>query len=391
MRILVAAEHLGHAGGMERYLAVVLPALVERGATVHVLARRIDAIPLGVTAETIAWADEHDEPAAAAQREVQRATAAFRPDVAVAHNVMDAGVVESLRAVPSLVYHVHDHRPFCPNGDRLYPRSARICGEPIGIACARRALTDGCAYGPRARTVSLIRRRHRLRDAIAASDSVAVASRYMRAVATANGVAPERIVTIAPPLSERAFRDDAPPGTSRTVVFAGRVVPQKGLDALVRAVARIAAASRPELAVLGDGAALANVLDVASRRGVAVRAHGVVMPDAVRDTIDRAALVALPSVWAEPFGYVGIEALARARPVVAFDVGGVRDWLEHGANGTLVARGDEDALGGAIAELLDDVDRRSRYGREARRTAERYRLPPIADGLMRAYTQRSSS
>ena len=58
MRILVAAERVGPAGGMERYIDVVLPELVSRGATVHVLARELTsapgsaaAVPAGVTAE----------------------------------------------------------------------------------------------------------------------------------------------------------------------------------------------------------------------------------------------------------------------------------------------------------------------------------------------------
>ncbi len=69
MRILVAAERVGPAGGMERYIDVVLPGLVARGATVHVLARELawapgsaPAVPAGVTAERVAWSAEHDPP-----------------------------------------------------------------------------------------------------------------------------------------------------------------------------------------------------------------------------------------------------------------------------------------------------------------------------------------
>ncbi len=132
MRILVAAERLGHAGGMERYLEVLLPALAARGATVHVLARHVDAVPPGISFEPIDWAEEHGPPSATARAAAERAVAAFRPDVAVAHNVMDAGVVEAMRRAERLVYHVHDHRPFCPNGDRVFPRSGRNCARSAG-------------------------------------------------------------------------------------------------------------------------------------------------------------------------------------------------------------------------------------------------------------------
>ena len=127
---------------MERYLEIVLPALAAAGATVHAIARHVDASPgAGITTEQIVWADEHDAPSGNARAALQHAAARFAPDVAVAHNVMDPGIVEALRAAPRLVYHAHDHRPFCPNGDRLFPRSAEICAQPIGRR-VRGALAD---------------------------------------------------------------------------------------------------------------------------------------------------------------------------------------------------------------------------------------------------------
>jgi glycosyltransferase involved in cell wall biosynthesis len=388
MRVLVAAERLGHAGGMERYLEVVLPALAARGATVHVLARSIDAVPEGVTAERIAWSGEHDAPSEAARAQVASALAAFAPDVAVAHNVMDAAVVEALRAAPRLAYHVHDHRPFCPNGDRLFPRSARICTLPLGRACAVHAVTDGCAYGPRRETISLIRRRRRLRDALAAADAVVVASAYMHARAMQNGVAPERLVEIPLPLPDAAYADPVRPPSRRAVVFAGRVVPQKGLDSLVRAVAQIRADLRPVVRAFGAGPALEGVRAEAVRRGVELDAPGAVPAETVRAAFDEGTLVALPSVWAEPFGYTGIEAFARGRTVVAYDVGGVTSWLESHVNGVAVRRADEAALGRTIDALLSEERLRAELEANARRDAERYRLAPVVDALLSAYSPR---
>jgi glycosyltransferase involved in cell wall biosynthesis len=389
MRILVAAERLGHAGGMERYLQVLLPKLTELGATVHVLARRIDAVPPGVTAEHVAWAEEHDAPSATACAAIAHEVSAFGPDVAVAHNVMDAGVVEALRAAKRLVYHVHDHRPFCPNGDRVFPRSGRNCTEPLGTACAVHSLTDGCAYGPRRRTARLIRSRERLRDAIAASDAVIVASRYVAGRAAESGVPERRIVEITPPLPDDAYSE---PGShaprSRDVVFAGRIVPQKGLDSLIRAVGGIAAGSRPRVRAFGDGPALDGIRADALRLGVALDAPGAVSTETLRAALDDAALLALPSRWAEPFGYVGIEAFARERAVVAYDVGGVRTWLADDRNGIAVNAGDELALGAAIGALLDDDARRGRLARNARTDAERYRAATTVESLFKAYQLR---
>lgn len=393
MNILVAAEHLGASGGMERYLEIVLPALLRDGARVHVLTPRCDAVPDGVTAEEIAWSSEHAAPSAAAGAAVARAVARFAADVAVAHNVMDEQVVRALRGAPRLAYHVHDHRPFCPNGDRVFPRRKLPCTEPLGTACAVHALTDGCAYGPRLRTLTLIRRRTVLRDAIAASDTIVAASRYVADRVAASGVPPERIAVVPLPLADDAYAEPVAPPASRSVLFAGRIVQQKGLASLVRAVGLIPAERRPRVVALGDGPALPEARREAAALGVVLDAPGAVAPAAVRAAIDDAALLVLPSLWAEPFGYVGIEALARGRPVVAYDVGGVRAWLADDANGAAVARGDEPALSRTIAALLDDGERRERLGATARRDAERYRAAPIIATLSELYrgTERSAT
>ena len=389
MRILVAAERLGRAGGMERYLDIVLPALVARGATVRVLARHIDALPQGVEAEQLEWSDEHERSSLVASRTVVGVVDTFRPEVTVAHNVMDSGVVAALRVAPRLVYHVHDHRPFCPNGDRVFPRTGRNCTESLGRPCRVHALLDGCAYGPRRRTGQLIGWRQRLRDAVAASDAVVVASRYVGDRARESGVPAERIVEIPLPLPDAAYVERAAlpsvAAASPSIVFAGRVVPQKGLDVLVRAVARIAPERRPRVRALGDGPALADVRDEAARLGVELDAPGTVAPEALRAALDAAALVALPSRWAEPFGYVGIEAFARERTVVAYDVGGVRAWLDDGTNGVAVAAGDERAFAGALEALLDDAGRRARLAGRAREDAERFRAATIVEALLSAY------
>ena len=385
MRILVAVERLGRTGGMERYLNVVLPALVERGAIVRVLARRIDAVPAGIEAEQLDWSDEHDAPNRPAGAAAVHVVDTFLPDVTVAHNVMDLGVVAAMRVARRFVYHVHDHRPFCPNGDRVFPRSARICTEPLGRACAVHSLTDGCAYGPRRRTMTLIHRRERLRNTIATADAVVVTSRYVAERTAQNGVRPDRIVEIPLPLPDDAYAPEIAPPSSRAIVFAGRVVPQKGLAALVRAVGRIAPERRPPVLAFGDGPELEAARAEAASSGVALDARGIAPVETVRSAIDAGALVALPSLWAEPFGYVGIEAFARGRPVVAFDVGGVRAWLDDGANGVAVRAGDEAALAHAIDALLHDETRRSALAQRARADAERFRVAPITETLLEAY------
>ena len=87
----------------------------------------------------------------------------------------------------------------------------------------------------------------------------------------------------------------------------------------------------------------------------------------------RAAFSVVPSRWPEPFGMVGIEAMARGRAVVGFAAGGIPDWLCNGVNGLLAPAGDVDRLAAAIDSLLTDPVYSQRLGEGAARvTAQQF-------------------
>ena len=86
-------------------------------------------------------------------------------------------------------------------------------------------------------------------------------------------------------------------------------------------------------------------------------------------------MIAVPSRWAEPFGLVGLEGGVFGTPAVAFDAGGIADWLTDRENGRLIGptRGAE-GLGAAIAEIVADPELRRRLGAGARTAAARFSL-----------------
>ena len=80
----------------------------------------------------------------------------------------------------------------------------------------------------------------------------------------------------------------------------------------------------------------------------------------------------LPSLWAEPWGIVGLEALALGTPVVGADVGGVAEWLVNGEHGYLVPPGDAVALARAADALAADSAEARRMGRAGRAWVARH-------------------
>lgn len=159
------------------------------------------------------------------------------------------------------------------------------------------------------------------------------------------------------------------------VGYLGRLVAYKGIDVLADAVIRLWDEGR-EVAVLFAGATstwagFEAVMARLTERGgdqVIVRRD---FPDA-----DKALLLAACDVVAcpsrdESFGMVIAEAWAASRPVVASDLGAVREVMTDGEGGLLVPVGDPTALADALSSLLDDPERRRLLGGRGRRRVER--------------------
>lgn len=158
------------------------------------------------------------------------------------------------------------------------------------------------------------------------------------------------------------------------VGFTGNLIPRKGVDVLIRAAARIAA-TRPWLrfAIAGRvpiGTAIdyrAQYQALCVELGVADRFHFSGFVADVPSFVSSLDLLALPSLQ-EPFGRSIIEAMALGTCVVASDVGGIPEIVQHEKTGLLAPPGDVDALARAIARLADDAELRNRLSDRAGQT-----------------------
>lgn len=379
--VTVLCDRVDDVGGAERYWATVLPALVTRGVRVRLLAREISGAPAVCDARALAWADEHGPASAAAGRAVADELRRERPDVVVTASVFDTAVLDAVRTeAPRWIARVHDHRAFCPTGDRVFPQFEATCTAAMGGACLRATIVRGCVHGPRPSSFRRIAQRVAVRDSLALADRVLVSSEHMRATCIANGIDAARVAITPPPLPDAAYaRRPGKRPPQRTLLFAGRLTPRKGLRSLLGALARLAPEGRPRLVVAGEGdAEERDARAQAERDGIAVTWRGHLAAPELRAAIDDADAVAVPSLWPEPFGLVGIEAQARGRPAVAYRVGGIGEWI--GGAGIAVRRGDEHALASAIGTLLEEPAW-STLAATARSRAERYRLDAHVERL----------
>ena len=160
-----------------------------------------------------------------------------------------------------------------------------------------------------------------------------------------------------------------PPSGERRLAVVGRLIPIKGHEILLDAFAR-ARAEIPglELEVAGDGPLAPELRATVERRDLsaAVSFLGRVSP--VEPVLERAAIVVVPSLG-EGFGMVALEAMERGRAVIASDVGGLPEIVDHGRTGLVVPPGEPEALARAIVELARDAARISTLGAAGRERA----------------------
>ena len=198
----------------------------------------------------------------------------------------------------------------------------------------------------------------RARLVIAASTELAEAARRL-------GAAEVRVIPSGVDLPPEVGEEAEPP----EVLYAGRLSPEKGVLELVTATDGM------NLVVAGDGQLRARV----------PQALGFVPHDELQRLYARSAVVACPS-HREGFGVACLEAMAHGRPVVAGDVGGLRDLVVDGQTGYLVPPRDVGALRRALERLLADRELRRRLGHAGRRrAAERFSWGRVTEATLAAY------
>jgi len=194
-----------------------------------------------------------------------------------------------------------------------------------------------------------------------------------------NGVDPERF---AP--------GEELPSKALTLVSVGNLIPIKGHESLIRAVAAISDEFPTlKLEIIGQGREGPRLQALAQQLGIADRVFlfGRQSRQQVAEAMRRCTIFALPSRF-EGLGCVYLEAMATAKPVIGCRGQGIAEIIQHGSNGFLVGADNERELSLALTVLLKDENWRQNLGRAARETIlEGLTLEHQAERLARIYRE----
>jgi glycosyltransferase involved in cell wall biosynthesis len=354
VRIVIATSHRGLWGGVEKYLESMIPTLIQRGHSVGLLYE----YPLHANQEGIDSAAGRVPSWCSSELGVDsvlHSLQTWAPDVVYSHGLDNSELERSLLdSYPAALY-AHTYYGTCVSGRKCHswPR-IQPCDRKLGAGCLALYYPRRCG-GLNPRTMwQLFQLQSKRKSTLPDYQAVLVASRHMHSEYQQHGVPTDRLHLVPLPTDGPVPGAVAPrPGAlGYRILFVGRLIDVKGVSHLLRAMPLAAAklGRALTLTIAGDGPERGKIEDLAQRLDLTVEFAGWVDSERRSDLMRQADLVAVPSLWPEPFGLVGIEAGSLGVPAVGFAVGGIPDWLIPGESGEL-APGDP-ATAEGLAEAL---------------------------------------
>ena len=197
-------------------------------------------------------------------------------------------------------------------------------------------------------------------DLMARASRFLCVSNFIRQQALAKGFPAEKAVVHYTGIDADFFQPDRKLKRSPIVLFVGRLVPKKGCEFLIRAMADVQrVAPETRVVIIGDGPLRGALQKLAAASLKEFEFLGAQKPEIVREMMNRATVFCTPSVVsetgdAEGFGMVFAEAQAMGLPVVSFDSGALPEVVADEQTGFLAPQRDWRALGAKILLLLQD-------------------------------------
>ena len=322
-----------------------------------------------------------------AREKIERLIADTRPDIAHLHNIyhqLSPSILVALKkaGIPTILT-LHDAKLVCPA--MLLMVHGKVCERCAGKwfyhAVLNKCVKDSYAGSLVCAVEGTIHRTLKLYERNV--DLFITPSHFLKGRMVKSGRLKEHQVEVLPNYADtRAITPDYTPGDYG--LFLGRIEPLKGVMTLLSASGNIGGF---EVRFAGRGTQMEecqrfisdNKLDNAKMLGFQTGAH-------LRRLLSESLFVVLPSECHENCPMVILEAFSAGKPVIASNMGGIPELVDHGVDGLIFEAGNADELAACMRQLIDNPDMAAEMGRRGRaKVEERFSIEKYMELLLGIY------
>src|SRR5688572_30052319 len=400
MRIAIVNWSNRRFGGTGTYLSTLLPALRTAGHDIalwHEVEDPIDKELLPTPSGMPVWSVSALGLDAALDN-----LRAWTPDVLYAHGLLDPAVEQHVLDLAPAVFFAHDYYGTCISGSKTFtnPRISP-CDRRFGWPCLLQYYPRRCGGLSPITMLRQFRRQESRLELLSRYKAIVTHSGHMQREYLRHGLSATRVFNVSYGSDMSARGSDSVVVTRSAsepwrVLFVGRMDRLKGgqelLSALGLALERLGRGVR--LSFAGEGPQRMSWERLAARvheqyPGIEVEFLGWVSRTTLEDLYRRSDLFALPSLWPEPLSLAGLEAVRFGLPAVAFDVGGVSEWLKSDVNGVMAPGNPPtvEGLADAIVHALGDPQTHARLSQGARHMAGGFSFDTHLQLLLRVFEE----
>lgn len=388
MKILHINVHGEILGGTEKYLYDVCSALQELG---HQIILVVSSQHKGRNESRwikydVPWASGF-LPSRLQRYKIMAILQKEKPDIVHIHNTycynggrsffLHPLVIREIYRLKPTIRFIHDVRPFCLNETKILKDTGEVCTLPMGKACFQHRCCPRNIF--RNFPENMVRLLLIFWDQWVNQklDRIVVGSHYMHQELLRNNYVEQKI-NVNPCFTKKGAesKDEELSAVHRPILLCvGRFDGAKitGIRLLIESLALIREKDW-QAEIVGDGPLLNEAVCLAEKYnlGDRIRFLGHLPPSELDRRYRSSYCVVVPSMLLESFGLVGIEAMAFGKPVVAFNSGGIEEWLKDGETGFLVERGDIEGFADKISRLLEDREFARKMGKKGKERVEKY-------------------
>lgn len=380
MKILFITPEWGYLGGREQYVIETIEELSLLGFSCCVVyAKQTDRpfisdqagrIPSYQIPTLLAYTDKKDSEYENRMLSIIRNE---KPDIIYIRNIRNISILRLLAKYESTVAMAHGPDLFCLRGTRTRYFSKKICQHKLGSRC----LLYGCFIQREkedSRRVLRYRSLIKLKRVInlyRKMNAILVVCNYVKGIYLQHNFPADKVhviydyvkVSTQKGAANYIHRDN-------NILFIGRIDRYKGLDYLFRALKKVK--GKYICLVIGEGEYLNKYKKLSKRLDLEkrIRFLGWVNRYKIKEYIDLADMVVVPSLLPEGLPRVCLESMASEKPIVAYDSGGISDCVLNGKTGFLVPPKDVSSLAQKIEFLITNPDVAIKYGQAGRSLLE---------------------